>query len=145
MKLLDELTAIVGQLESKLDVHLTDDDFADGHDEIVHVFLHEACHAALSNRVPWIHNLTDEQHTALDEVLARLLEDRMSSLQGLPTHTPEQHVRELGMYPVRITAKQYEHLRTAWQQQYGPTKDLAGMATYTLNHLFPDSGGRPPG
>ena len=138
MKLLGELAEIVEQIESELDLHLTDEDFADGQDEIVHIFLHESCHAALSNRVPWIHDVTDEQHTAVDEILARLLEDHMSSLLGLPAHTPEQHVHELGMYPVRITVEQYEHLRTGWQQRYGPDKDLEGMATYTLNYLLPD-------
>ena len=65
LKLLDEIAEIVEQIESELDVHLTDEDFAGGHDEIVHIFLHESSHAALSNRVPWIHNLTDEQHTCL--------------------------------------------------------------------------------
>ena len=140
MKLLDELAEIVEQIESELNVHLMDEDIADGQDEIIHIFLHEACHAALSNRVPCIHDLTDEQHAAVDEILARLLEDRMSLLLQLPAHTPEQQVRELGMYPARITVEQYEHLRSKWQQRYGPVKDLAGMATYTLNYLFPDEG-----
>ena len=137
LKLLDEIAEIVEQIESELDVHLTDEDFAGGHDEIVHIFLHESSHAALSNRVPWIHNLTDEQHTAVDEILARLLEDHISSLMGLPVHTPQQHVHELGMYPVRITVEQYEHLRTVCNS-YMADKDLEGMATYTLNYLFPD-------
>ncbi len=64
----------------------------------------------------------------------------MSLLLELPAHTPEQQVSELGMYPVRITVEQYEHLRSQWQQRYGPAKDLAEMTAYTLNYLFPDEG-----
>jgi len=52
LKLLDDLINIVQEIESSLSVHLTDEDFKDGRDEIVHVFLHEACHAVVSNRLP---------------------------------------------------------------------------------------------
>lgn len=137
MKLLDELHEIIKRIEVETGIHLEDVDFADDHEEIVHVFLHETCHAAISNRIPWIHDLTDEQHTVVDEVLARLLENTISPILEMPNHMSEEHVRELEMYPVKITVEQFKHLNKQWQQQYKPRKDLEGMGYYILNHLFP--------
>lgn len=139
MKLLDELANIIHRLEAEMDVRLTDEDFADGHQEIIHVFLHEACHAAVSNSVSWIHDLSDKQHTALDEILARLLENQMSILLGYSTHTPQEHIHELSMYPVKIKPKQWEYLSKQWKQRYGPKKDLGGMAKHVLDYLFPNT------
>jgi len=99
MKLLDELHGIVERIEVETGIHLEDVDFADGREEIVHVFLHEACHAAISNKVPWIHDLIDEQYTIVDGVLARLLENEICLILGMPAHSSEEHVRELEMYP----------------------------------------------
>jgi len=99
MKLLDELHGIVERIEVETGIHLGDVDFADGREEIVHVFLHEACHAAISNKVPWIHDLIDEQYTIVDGVLARLLENEICLILGMPAHSSEEHVRELEMYP----------------------------------------------
>lgn len=137
MKLLDEIANTIKHVETEFDVKLDDDNFANGREEILHIFLHETCHAALANRAPWIHDLDEEQHTAIDEIVARLLEDHTASSLGLPAHTPEDHVFELGMYPVQVTAEQYKHLRTEWQRRYQPDKDLEGMASYTRNYLFP--------
>lgn len=115
---------------------MEDVDFVDGREEIVHVFLHEACHAAISNKVPWIHDLIDEQHTVVDEVLIRLLENKICLILGMPAHSSEEHVRELEMYYVEITVEQFEHLNKQWQQQCEPRKDLEGMGYCILNHLF---------
>ena len=137
MDLLAELAVIAEQVQVELGVRPTEDDWADAREELVHVFLHEACHAALSNAAPWIHDLPDEQHTAVDEVVARLLEDHMARRLGLYAHTPRQHVRELEMYPVRISVDQYAHLAAMWKAPYGPGKDLDGMARYVWRLLFP--------
>jgi len=94
MEILVELAAIAEQVESELGVRPTEDDWADAREELVHVFLHEACHAALSNAAPWIHDLPDKQHTAVDEVVARLLEDHVARRLGLYAHTPGQHAHE---------------------------------------------------
>ena len=135
LKLLDDLTSIIREIESSLSVHLTDRDFRDGRDEILHVFLHEACHAVVSNCLPWIHELGEGAHTTLDEVLARLLEEKIGLALGLTVHTPEEQVRELRRYPVNITVEQYEHLRKRWQEKYWPARDVEGMAKYTLDYL----------
>jgi len=71
--------------------------------------------------------LSDSAHTALDEVLARLLEEKIGLALGLAVHTSEEHVRELRHYPVNITVEQYEHLRREWQQKYWPARDVEGI------------------
>ena len=43
MKLLEDLGHIVRHIESILDITLTEEDFADGRPEIIHVFLLEEC------------------------------------------------------------------------------------------------------
>jgi hypothetical protein len=141
VELLDELATIAEQVRAELGVRPTAADWADAREELMHVFLHEACHAALSNAAPWIHDLPDEQHTAVDEVVARLLEDHMARRLGLYAHTPQQHVHELEMYPVRISVEQYAHLTATWRASYGPSKDLDGMARYTQRHLFSQAKG----
>jgi hypothetical protein len=135
MKLFGELEAVIQQIESALNVRLTDEDFADGREELLHVFTHEACHAAVSHRIPWIHELDEQDHTVLDEVLARLLEERIGLALGLYVHSPEEHVRELSRYPVEITVEQYEHLYAEWRRRYWPARDLEGMASYALSYL----------
>ncbi|NLU41051.1 MAG: hypothetical protein GXX08_02480 [Firmicutes bacterium] len=50
-------------------------------------FLYEACHAAVLRCVPWIDDLDEDEHTALDEVLARLLETEVADLIGLFAHS----------------------------------------------------------
>jgi len=135
MRILDDLIAAAQQIETALDLRLTDEDFADGRDEILHVFVHEACHAAVYHCVPWIRELEARDHTALDEILARLLEDRMGIALGLPVHSTEEHVAELMRYPVAISAEGYEHLRRKWRRRYWPDRDVAGMAEYVLGYL----------
>ena len=137
MEILAELAAVSDQVQTEFGVHPTEVDWAEAREELVHVFLHEACHAALSAAAPWVHDLADEQHTAVDEVMARLLEDHMARRLGLFAHTPRQHVRELGMYPVRISVEQYAHLADKWKERFGPHKDLDGMAQYVRRSLFP--------
>ena len=137
VQLLDELRSILARVETELDVHLTGADWAEARVELIHVFVHEACHAALSSAAPWVHALSDEQHTAVDEVTARLLEDQIAQRLDLYVHAPEQHVRELNAYPVRITVDQYKHLRDAWRRRYGPSNDLDGIARYVLAYLYP--------
>lgn len=135
LKLLDDLADIVREIESALGVHLTDQNFKDGRSEIVHIFLHESCHAALSKCVPWIHDLDDNAHTALDEILARLLEEKTAIALSLTPHSSMEQVRELSHYPVEITVGQYEHLQGECQKRYWPTKDIEGMARYTIDYL----------
>ena len=135
LKLLDDLAAIIRQIESALGLRLTDQDFADGREEVLHVFLHESCHAAVSHAAPWIHDLDDRDHTALDELPVRLLEEEIGRALGLFVHTPEEQVRELARYPVMMTVEQYGHLRRRWREAYWPAQDIEGMATYTLAYL----------
>ena len=80
MAILAELEAISNQVQAEFGLCLSKADWADARAELIHVFLHEACHAALSSAAPWIDQLPEED-TAVDEVVARLLEDQMAGNQ----------------------------------------------------------------
>jgi hypothetical protein len=95
MELLKTLNNINTMIEATLVIELTDEDFADGREEIEHIYFHEACHAAISHCVPWIHTLDEEEHTAVDEIMARFLELEIGQSFGMPVHTSQEHVDEL--------------------------------------------------
>jgi uncharacterized protein (DUF952 family) len=135
MELLKTLNNINTMIEATLVIELTDEDFADGREEIEHIYFHEACHAAISHCVPWIHTLDEEEHTAVDEIMARFLELEIGQSFGMPVHTSQEHVDELRLYPVHITLGGFDHLLGVWQEYFWPNKDLAGMATYVLTYI----------
>jgi hypothetical protein len=83
-------------------------------EEILHVFLHEACHAAVSKASPWIHDLPEDQHTLIDEIAARLLEAEIASRLGLYTHSIDEHVEELAFYGFTVPTESYRSLVEAW-------------------------------
>lgn len=133
--LLDELAEIKKLVERELSVVLTDEDFADGWEEIKHIYLHETCHAAVSHCVPWIHKLDEREHTALDELMARFLEVKVGESAGMFVHSTGEFLDELQRYPVEIAQEEFEHLMDVWEGYFWQEKDLAGMATYTLAYL----------
>jgi len=135
MDLLKDLSKIKTAVEHALGIGLTDEDFADGREEIEHIFLHEACHAAIAHCVPWIHALEESEHTAVDELMARYLEKEIAESGGLFVHSAKEFVRELQRYPVDITMEDYRHLSTAWEEYFWLRQDLAGMAAYILTFL----------
>ena len=133
--LLDRLTEIKKLVEKELSVVLTDEDFAGGREEIEHIFLHEACHAAISHCVPWMHTLDGKEHTALDELLARFLEVKIGESLGILVHSTEEFIKELQRYLVEITQEEFEHFLGVWEVCFWQEKDLAGMAAYALAYL----------
>jgi uncharacterized protein (DUF952 family) len=135
MNLLDELSKINQTIEEGLKIDLSDPDFADGRDELLHIFLHEACHAAVAHCVPWVHDLEEKEHTAVDELLARFLEVKFGKALDLFVHSNAEFVEELSYYPVAIELNTLEHLIDIWDTVFWPRKDLPGMAEYTLNVL----------
>jgi len=135
MDLLEDISNIKRTIERTLGINLQDEDFADGREEIEHIFLHEACHAAIAHCVPWIHALEEREHTAVDELMVRLLEKEIAESLGMFVHSTEKFLAELGRYPVDITQEDYEQLQTLWDAYFWLRKDLAGMATTTLAFL----------
>ena len=135
MNLLDELSKITQTIEGELGIDLSDPDFEDGRDEVLHIFLHEACHAAVANCAPWVHDLEEQEHTAVDELMARFLEVKFGKALGLFVHSNAEFIEELSYYPVEIELTTLEHLIDIWDEVFWPRKDLSGMAEYTLNVL----------
>ncbi len=135
MTVIEDLAAIKSKLEGMLDVVLTDEDFVDGREEILHIFLHEACHAAVSHEVPWIHDLAGEKHTAVDELMVRFLEKEIGESLGLFVRSTDEFMAELRRYPVDIGRAGYAYLETFWESYFWPSRDLSGMATFVLTFL----------
>jgi len=135
MTLIENLAAIRTQLEGALGIELTDEDFADGREEIVHIYLHEACHAAVSHVAPWICELEEAEHTAVDELMARFLEKEIGRSLGLFVHSTDEFIQELQRYPVDVSRKDYEYLNTFWEKYFWLHRDLPGMATFVLTFL----------
>ncbi|MBG0787678.1 MAG: hypothetical protein H0S79_21525, partial [Anaerolineaceae bacterium] len=100
--LLEAFAHINKAIGTTLDIELTDRDFADGREELLHIYCHEACHAALAHSVPWLKDLPEKEHTLVDEVLARLLEKEFAPRLGLYLHSDEEFLVELSMYPVEV-------------------------------------------
>lgn len=79
MRLPDDFAAVVRQIEADFDVQLTDEDIAAYQDAEIHEFLHEMCHSVIAQYVPCINDIKGQEHIALDEGLARLLETETGS------------------------------------------------------------------
>ena len=133
--ILEKMARINDLIDATLGIELTDEDFSDGREELLHIYCHEACHAALAHCVPWLHDLPESEHTLVDEVLARLLEKVFAPRLGLFLHSDDEFLVELSMYPVDLPSGTFERLDAAWQSTFWPRQDLAGMAVYTLMTL----------
>jgi uncharacterized protein (DUF952 family) len=135
MTLMDDLEAVKSELERLLEMEMKDEDFANGRAEILHIYLHEACHAAVSHAVPWIHGLEEGEHTAVDELMVRFLEKEIGESLGLFVHNTGEFMDELIRYPVDISREGYEYLQIFWEDYFWPRRDLEGMATFLLTFL----------
>lgn len=130
--LLDSMAQIRDVVGAALDMDLTEQDFADSREELLHIYCHEACHAALAHTVPWLARLDEDEHTVVDEALARFLEKVFAPGLGLYLHSDEEFLVELSMYPAALEQEAYLKLSAVWESTFWPRRDLAGMAVHTL-------------
>jgi hypothetical protein len=133
MKVLDEFQNIVDTIENTMQIKLKDEDFVIGQEQMFHIFLHETSHAVITNQARWVHDLEEEKEIAVDEILARLLDDELSQIIGLHHHSITEHVDELSKYPVQITIEEFARLKEKWQRFYFPNKNVEGMANELLS------------
>ena len=132
MKVLEELNNILSTIENAMQIELKDDDFVVGRDQLLHIFLHEASHAVVTNQVKWIHELDEDKETAVDEILARFLDDDFVKILGMASHTIAEHVNELSKYPVQISENEFSKLKDIWRKVYFPERNVEGMAKELL-------------
>lgn len=130
--LLEKLAQIKKTVEELFDIALTDQDFADGREELLHIYCHETCHAVLAHAVPWLGDLPERDHIMVDEVLVRLLEKELAPRLGLFCHSDDEFLVELSMYPVDLERTSFERLSASWETDFWPRRDLAGMAVHAL-------------
>ncbi|HAZ27566.1 TPA: hypothetical protein DCY65_05420 [Candidatus Acetothermia bacterium] len=133
------LIEIVRHVEECLGVPLSNAVVRDCIPDVAHVFLHELCHAALGETVPWAsHAAEPELEPVVDEaveVAALILERSLSVGLGLAVHPREEVVAALASYPVPLTPSEFADLEDAWKKQHGPSGDIAGLAKRVLRSL----------
>ncbi len=135
MQLLAILEDIQSLVENKLNIRLEAGDFVDGWEEVVQVFLQEACHAAVAHCVPWVLDLEEAEHIALDALMARFLEMEIGEAAGQHVHSAAAFVEALAQVPVDISMDDFNHLEAMWMSYFWPKRDLPGMAMYGLTYL----------
>jgi len=130
--LLEKMAQIIALVNTTLGIELTDEDFTGGREELLQLYCHQACQAALAQCVPWLRELPEGEHTAVDEILVRLLEKEFAPLMGLYLPSDEEFLAELAMFPMDLARETFERLATVWGSTFWPRQDLAGMAAHTL-------------
>jgi len=96
MKIIGEIGEAIRAVQATYGIDLQEIELRPEHrEEILHVVIHETCHTAISHAAPWVNALPDTQHTAVDEIAARVLETEVSEQQSLYAHSVESHAREL--------------------------------------------------
>jgi uncharacterized protein (DUF952 family) len=135
MKLLDVLNNIQRCTEASFSIKLIEADFAPVREEIEHLYLHRACHAAVKNCAPWIYALEGSLQSAVIETLTRFVEVTLRKSCSLPLPKAIDFVHELRHYPINITLPDFEHLLGLWEGTYWLQRDLEGMAHY-VNGFF---------
>lgn len=135
MKLLEVLNNIQGCTEASFSINLVEADFAPVREEIVHLYLHRACLAAVKCCAPWIFELEGSRQSAVIETLTRLVEITLRKSCGLPLPNAIDFVHELRHYPMDINQPDIEYLLGLWEETYWPQRDLVGMA-YFVNGFF---------
>jgi|GEM_PF-2333056 hypothetical protein len=115
MKIIGEIGEAIRAVQAAYRIDLQETNFRPEHrDEVLHVVIHETCHTAISHSAPWVNTLPDDQHTAVDEIAARVLETEISEQLSLFTHSVEGHVRELGNYGLDIPLDTLRGIFSVW-------------------------------
>ena len=140
-KLHADIEAAIQAVESTFGISLHDENFrGEDREEILHVFVHETCHAAVSQASPWIHDLPEDEHTLIDEIVARLLEAEIAAQLGLHTHSIDEHVEELTFYGFTVPTESYRTLVETWKTLPHTAEGIDRLAYVVRDTLLaPDS------
>lgn len=117
MRIIGQIGEAIRAVQAAYGIDLQDTEFRPEHrEEILHVVIHETCHTAISHSAPWINTLPDDQHTAVDEIAARVLETEISQQLSLYSHSVEGHARELTNYGLDISVETLRSFFSAWAE-----------------------------
>jgi hypothetical protein len=92
------LPLAIKKLEEISSVKVTRETIDETTKHVVHIVIHELAHVYMGKALPWLDNLKDNQHTLIDEVLARFLERKVSKELDLHVESFEEQLKELKMY-----------------------------------------------
>jgi hypothetical protein len=96
------LPGVVKKLEEIAGVKVAQNKINDVVKQAIHIVIHELAHVYVEGALPWLSKIEDDQHTLIDEVLARFLERKVSKELNLFVESFEEQLKELRMYsPLR--------------------------------------------
>jgi len=96
------LPSVVKKLEEIAGVKVAQNKINGVVKQAIHIVIHELAHAYVERALPWLSKIEDDQHTLIDEVLARFLERKVSKELNLFVESFEEQLKEIKMYsPLR--------------------------------------------
>lgn len=142
MKIIGEIGEAIRLVQTTYGLDLQDTAFRPEHrEEILHVVIHETCHTAISLSAPWVNTLPDDQHTAVDEIAARILETEISGKLSKYVHSIEGHAHELSHYGLHISVDTLKGFFAAWETLPCSAEGIDQLCQRIRDGLFhqPDS------
>lgn len=140
MKIIGEIGEAIRAVQTTYGVELHEIEFRSEHrEEILHVVLHETCHAAISLAAPWIHTLPAAQHTAVDEIAAHVLEAEMSEQLSLNAPSVEAHARELSRYGLTLSVDALRGFFSVWAAISHTQAGIEQLCQHIHETLFENS------
>lgn len=137
MKIIGEIGEAIRAVQATYGIDLQEIELRPEHrEEILHVVIHETCHTAISHAAPWVNALPDTQHTAVDEIAARVLETEVSEQQSLYAHSVESHARELTQYGLSISVDTLRGFFSVWAALPHTTVGIEQLCQHIHETLF---------
>lgn len=137
MNIISQLGEAIRTLQATLGIELQDADFRpENREEILHILIHETCHAAISQSASWVHELPDTHHTAVDEIAARVLETEIANQLQLHAHSVESHSRELSLYGLDVVPTTLDAFFNAWAKLPRSPNGIEQLCRLIHNTLF---------
>ena len=137
MKIIGEIGEAMRAVQAAYEINLQNTAFRPEHrEEILHVVIHETCHTAISHSAPWVNDLPDDQHTAVDEIAARVLETEISRRLSLFAHSVESHAEELGNYGINVSVDKLEGIFSFWIAQPHTRVGIEQLCQHIRETLF---------
>jgi hypothetical protein len=137
MRIIGEIGEAIRTVQAAYDIDLQETVFRPEHrEEVLHVVIHETCHTAISHSAPWVNTLPDNEHTAVDEIAARVLETEISEQLSLYVHSVEGHVRELGNYGLDIPVDTLGDIFSVWTSLPHTKAGIESLCKHIRETLF---------
>lgn len=126
----EELAALIARILDKVEAHvgapLEPRAVSERGKQALTVLVHELLHAGIDRSLSELSDPSDPVADLAQEILVRILETQICQELGLPSHTAEEHAREMAQtFPhLPLTAEDYAELLRAWPERLRKNEDL---------------------